>query len=385
MSRTRICLIAIASAVAACGQSVISAHSGTLQYTEGTVTIDGASVQPKFGQFPEIKPGQVLATTEGRAEVLLTPGVFLRMSEDSSFKMVSNQLSDTRLEMQSGAAMLEVTELLEGNAISIAFKGATVSLAKSGLYRFDAVSDPATLKVYEGEAKLEAGDQNLSVGKGHEIAFGGAKLEAKGFDSKATDEFYRWSARRDEYVAEANITSAKATRDAGYSGMGYNAMGMSGMGQWAFNPWFGMYTYVPYSGTFFSPYGFGYFSPFDIGYMYGPYSPFYYGNGFYNGAGGGGVGRSVPTVATSASSITRAGGLSGAVASRGGLSTVGGSRFGSAASAVGFSSGGRGGFSGGGASAGGMSAGSGGGHASMGSAGGMSGGGHASAGGGGHH
>src|SRR5579864_3554028 len=111
MSRTRICLIAIASAVAACGQSVISAHSGTLQYTEGTVTIDGASVQPKFGQFPEIKPGQVLATTEGRAEVLLTPGVFLRMSEDSSFKMVSNQLSDTRLEMQSGAAMLEVTEL----------------------------------------------------------------------------------------------------------------------------------------------------------------------------------------------------------------------------------------------------------------------------------
>lgn len=401
MSRIGLFTIAIAAAVSACGQSVISAHSGTIHYTEGTVSLDGSTVQPKFGQFPEMKAGQVLATTEGRAEVLLTPGVFLRIGENSSFKMIATQLSDTRLEIQSGVAMLEVGELLPDNAIAVTFRGAQVALAKSGLYRFDAAGDPATLRVYDGDAKVTTGaGETMSVGRGHELAFGGAKLEAKGFDTKSTDELYRWSGRRDEYIAEANISAAKTTRDAGYSAMGYNSMSMmAGMGSWAWNPWFGMFTYLPYSGTFFSPYGFGYFSPFDVGFLYGPYSPFYYGNGYYGGGGVNGVGTTrVATGATSASTITRAAGRSGVFANTG-LSTVGSAR-GGGLGAAGGSRGlgnrgglgmapesGFGGFSGGGVTNAGASSGSvRGGSVGMSSSGGGSvGGGHAGGGSVGHH
>src|SRR6202051_1965578 len=80
-------------------QSVISAHSGVIHYVEGDVSIDGTAIQPKFAEFPEVKPGQLLATGEGRVEVLLTPGVFLRLTDNSSVRMISNALPDTRLEV----------------------------------------------------------------------------------------------------------------------------------------------------------------------------------------------------------------------------------------------------------------------------------------------
>jgi hypothetical protein len=415
MTRSTSLAFALASTLAASawGQSVISAHSGTIHYTEGQVSLDGNAIQPKFGEFPEVKSGQVLSTQDGRAEILLTPGVFLRLGENSSFKMISNQLSNTRLEVQSGEAMIEVGELLPDNAIAVVFHQGDISIAKRGLYRFD--SDPAKLRVYEGEASIVSPSADPTiVRKGHELIFGEAKLEARSFDAKETDEFYRWSARRDEYVAEANITSAKAVRDTN-GGMGYaggscmgSGMGISsnvgtyygngvssnvgtfsnvslnpglgfspatgvstgvgpgvgmnpGMGSWAFNPWFGMFTYVPCSGTYFSPFGYGYFSPYAVGYLYGPYSPYAYGNGYGGGYTGartgigsiGGIGRSGLTAA--AASPATSGSIGRAAGTVGGLGTGGSnsSRGGGSGGFGGGSGGGGGLSSGGGAHAGG--------------------------------
>src|SRR5579863_8699003 len=92
MGKGRAILCAIVCSLVFAGgaraQSVISAHSGVIHYVEGDVTIDGSAVHPKFAEFPDVKSGQVLATEEGRVEVLLTPGVFLRLSENSSVRML---------------------------------------------------------------------------------------------------------------------------------------------------------------------------------------------------------------------------------------------------------------------------------------------------------
>ncbi len=346
------------------GQSVISAHSGTIHFTEGQVLLDGNAIQSKFGEFPEVKPGQVLAAQDGRAEILLTPGVFLRLAENSSFKMISNQLSNTRLEIQSGTAMIEVGELLQDNAIAVAFHGADISVGKRGLYRFD--SDPNRFRVYEGDASVVTPSTDpLAVRKGHEIVFGD-KLEAQSFDTKNTDDFYRWSARRDEYVAQANISAAKSARDAGYSGMGYNGTGYNGMGMtaglgsWAWNPWFGMFTYLPFDGTYMSPFGYGFYSPFAVGGLYGPYSPYLYGGGGGTSAGIFGshpiTGSRSAAGPTTNTALSRASAFSGARS--GGISNGGGAS--SAAVSGGGAAHGGGGF----ASGGGISSGGGGGHAS---------------------
>src|SRR5688572_30812343 len=53
-------------AATAYGQSVISARSGVIHYSEGKVFLADKLVEPKFGEFPEMKPGTVLRSEEGR-------------------------------------------------------------------------------------------------------------------------------------------------------------------------------------------------------------------------------------------------------------------------------------------------------------------------------
>ena len=127
-------------------QAVISAHSGVIHYVEGEVTIDGTPTDPKFTQTPQVKfselrNNQILETREGRAEILLTPGIFLRLAEDSSVRMDSNVLSDTRLELLKGTALVEVAELLPGNAITIRLAGLQVGFPKRGLFRLEAEAE----------------------------------------------------------------------------------------------------------------------------------------------------------------------------------------------------------------------------------------------------
>ena len=250
-------------------QSVISAHSGVIHYVEGDVTIDGSAVRPKFAEFPDVKSGQVLATEEGRAEVLLTPGVFLRITENSSVRMISNALANTRLEVLSGSVLVEVGELLQNNAIAFDAAGAHLAFAKKGLYRIDA--DPARLRVYDGQALMAQGADSLTAKKGHQIDLDTAKFVDARFDVNDSDAFYRWAARRAEYVAAANVISARVASNS-ESGSGF-AKGASG---WSWNPYFGMYTFLPASGVYFSPFGAAFYSPGMVNAYYYPQRNIWY-------------------------------------------------------------------------------------------------------------
>jgi hypothetical protein len=247
-------LLAMSFAPRAGAQSVISAHSGVIHYVEGDVSIDGAPVHPKFAEFPDVKAGQLVATAEGRAEILLTPGVFLRMAENSSVRMLSNALADTRLEVVSGSALVEVGELLDHNAISFEASGTRVDLTKKGLYRIDA--NPPKLRVFEGQARVSSGSESLTARKGHQIDLDAAKPADIKFDTKETDAFYRWSSRRAEYVSAANVISARVTSNSDYrSGFTNNP------GAWSWNPYFGMFTFLPANGVYWSPFGSPFYSP----------------------------------------------------------------------------------------------------------------------------
>ena len=247
-------LLTMGLAPCASAQSVISAHSGVIHYVEGDVSIDGTAVHPKFAEFPDVKARQLVATAEGRAEILLTPGVFLRMAENTSVRMLSNALADTRLEVVSGSALVEVGELLEHNAISFEAQGVHLELAKKGLYRIEA--SPANLRVYEGQARVSSGSEILAARKGHQIDLGSTKLADTRFDAKDTDAFYRWSSRRAEYVAAANVISARVSSNSSYSS-GFT----NNPGAWSWNPYFGMFTFLPANGVYWSPFGAPFYSP----------------------------------------------------------------------------------------------------------------------------
>jgi hypothetical protein len=246
------------SSTAALAQTVISAHSGLIHYVEGRVLLDGNPVEVKITNFPEVKENMELRTEDGRAEVLLNPGVFLRLAENSAVRMVANKLSDTKVEFLSGSALIESSRELaqKENFVTILYKGSAAHLRKSGIYRFD--SDPAQFRVYSGEAEVESGSNVLIVRTGKLVSLDGLVAVEK-FDPKDGDELSRWSQRRAEYVSMANVSAAKYVSN---SGTGWNTSG------WYFNPYFGMFTYIPMNGMFNSPYGYSYFSPWTVNRVY---------------------------------------------------------------------------------------------------------------------
>ena len=210
----RVSAVLALSAASALAQNVISAKSGLVHYIEGDVTVDGTAVSDKMGTFAELKKDRELNTDAGRAEVLLTPGVFLRVGEQSSIRMLNTALADTRVEILSGNSMLEADTPMKDNLVTIVYKGYETTFLKHGLYEFQ--TSPAQLKVYSGEASVSAGGQTVTVHEGHVLAFTAA-LAQEHFDNKNGDSLYRWSKVRSEYISVANVSAAKS------AGSGYGA------------------------------------------------------------------------------------------------------------------------------------------------------------------
>src|SRR5690348_11925933 len=76
-----------------------TAQPGAVNYVEGNVQLDGTQLNAQSVGNTVMNAGQVLATEHGKAEVLLTPGVFLRMGENSEVKMISPDITPTQIEV----------------------------------------------------------------------------------------------------------------------------------------------------------------------------------------------------------------------------------------------------------------------------------------------
>ena len=253
----------------ALAQQVIGAKSGVIHYVEGDAFAADQKIETKLGsKFTELKDSQVLTTEEGRAEVLLNPGVVLRVAETSSIKMINSKLSDTRVELLSGSAMIEVSDLGAGNSVTMLFNGQEILFRKGSLVRIDA--NPALISVYTGEASVKNNLQMNVIKSGKTMTLDGQMLVAK-FDNKTGDAFYRWGSRRASYIAMANVSTARSLMTSGYT---------ASANSWYYNPYLGYATFIPMRGMYRDPWGYNYYSPYSIGNYYA-----YFGQ---NGYGGGG-------------------------------------------------------------------------------------------------
>lgn len=252
---------------------------GTLNYIEGSANLDGHTVGQNAIGYATLAPGQVLSTTTGRAEVLLTPGVFLRLGHNSAVKMVSPDIANTVVAVEHGRATVEVDQLFKANDIHVLEDHVPVQLVKIGLYEFDA--NQGTVLVFEGRAAIDKGNGHWATIKAkHEVnvTAGAADVNSTKFNLNRQENtaLLRWSSLRSDYLSEANQQMA------GEYGPGYNP-------GWYWDPYMYDYTFLGAS-PFYSPFGFGYY-PFGWGAgFYGGYPGFYggyYGGGYYGGHGHG--------------------------------------------------------------------------------------------------
>jgi FecR protein len=254
---------------------------GSLNYLEGRVSIGTQIIDPKSVGSVELEAGQSITTEEGKAEILLVPGAFLRLGENTSVKMVSPGLTNTEVRVQKGRALIEVADIHKENELRIDVNGVTTEILKKGLYDFDA--DRNQVRVFDGKAAVLENNTPVEVKEGREFNFNaGGSLKTEKFDKKAyKDDLYDWSSLRSKYLAEANADAARTyvVGSAGWLG-----------GGWYWSPWYDAYTFVPGSGFLYSPFGWGFYSPrwvyrspyFSYG---GFYHRFYWGRGLHRGYG----------------------------------------------------------------------------------------------------
>lgn len=317
---------------------------GTVNYVEGQVSVAGQTVTPQSAGSVQMEPNQMLETGRGRAEVLLTPGVFLRVGDNSAVRLLSPDLANTQVEVLRGQAIVEVTELFRDNNISVVMNGSSTRLDKQGLYGFNA--NTQLVQVFDGKATVEQNGRSKELGKSHELVLN-EKWKVRHFDTKAQeaeDPLYAWSKLRSEYEAEASMQSASNIFTSGWP-YWYGA-------GWYWNPYWDMYGFLPGDGIWFSPFGYPFYSPWVVGYYggFGAYGYGGYGRGFYGRGFGGGrgfMGRGLVGHGHIAGNAIGRGGFGGGAMAHGGFARGFGGGF-AGGMHGGFGGGMHGGFGGGG-------------------------------------
>lgn len=291
-------LLAVAS-IAANAQHLISTKAGFVNRVEGKVFIlradseDGSKGRASLGT--QMRDGDsVITETDSFAELLLSPGSYLRLNENSEARAVNTVFGEIRFELVKGSAIAEVataneqvSNINKKSPLEIVTPHGTVSIAKDGIYRFDSIADNTLVQVRQGELFL--GDRNqflagkaTKIGRGNAVKLTGGtvgKSEIAKVNKDASDRFDAWSFNRANTLMAANISALRRSRT--MSALNYG---------WIYDSFYNCYTYIPRRGMWYSPYGFGFFNSYGDCLNYWPfgYSP-YYGNPYGNGGGSGGV------------------------------------------------------------------------------------------------
>ena len=258
-------LVAAGAALApfAWGQAVISTRSGIVHFFEGAVSMSGQPLETHFGKFPTIPEGAELRTAQGRAEVLLTPGVFLRVGENSAIRLVAAALADTRVEVLAGSALVESTDTAPGTSVILTYKDWNIRQARAGNYRVDC--DPPRVKVRGGSVEVwTAGAAPVQVAQGMDLPFA-AVLVPVDSAVEGPDSLNDWSEGRAQSISadnaiaadiqdSANISSTYSPADAFtyFPLLGYPSVGSN------FSAYGGLYGVTPYQPGFSSLYLPGY-------------------------------------------------------------------------------------------------------------------------------
>jgi len=268
-----------------------TASPGTINYVEGQAKVGTETLSSKSVGKVALKAGQTVNTENGRVEVLLAPGVFLRLGNDTSATMVSPSLTNTKVNVTSGEATVEVDEYHSQQNLIVDEDGSSSYLVHTGLYDFD--PQQGLIRVIKGQAVVVYNDHHVRVNPGREVNLfpETAKLKTTKFNVgqyKKDNPLYSWTKLRSQYLAEANVNEAPYLYGANGWGPGWGPgwgegfYGWYGPG-WYWNPWFMSYTFIPGAGMIDSPFVWGFYSPWSVGWA--PYEVYggqvrHFGRGF---------------------------------------------------------------------------------------------------------
>jgi hypothetical protein len=258
------------------GKYVVSAKAGIVSIIDGDVSIkrDKSDWRPLL-EGDELKPADVIKTgATGRVEILLNPGTYLRIAENSQFDFQTITSLNLQMKLLNGAAILEAGVI--ETPIRFATPQYEFTITRPGLFRFSSdASSQSALFVRKGKVKVAGVD--VKEGK-KVVVTDNTPPDVEAFDKKAEDDFDTWSKGRAKTIIAANKQLSDKRMRASLVSSSYNDL-------WVYDPWARIYTFLPGTLGFSSPYGGG----------YSRCNPYWYNNpsygwGGYHGNNGGGTG-----------------------------------------------------------------------------------------------
>jgi hypothetical protein len=259
----------------------ISAKAGGVNSVSGSVMVKRAGQAPQLlTSQDDLASGDVVNTGLGsQAEILLNPGTYLRLAEQSEFEMVDNSLDNLLVKLIKGSAIIEATGPGEVELrIPIITEQKRMTIVRAGIYRINVRPGITELFVRKGRISLGS-DRDDIIKSGKKVTFSGAGQSVAKLEKTETDQFDDWSKLRGQTLARANEKlSARALN--GYlasSTWGRIDTSFGRWGLWTWSPFASCYTFLPFYYGWGSPYGrsYGLFAPY-YGYGYPGSNPRYY-------------------------------------------------------------------------------------------------------------
>ena len=243
---------------------VISARAGGVNFVSGEARV-------KFrdqGRWQALTMKDTLASGDtvatgagGRLEVLLNPGAYFRLGENSEFTLADDSLDNLRLSLESGSGIIEASGFSELRvSILVDTPQTRVEIVRSGIYRVNVRPPHSTeVAVHKGRA-LVGKEQALTVKGGRAARVVGVGVEVAKLDKKEKDALDLWSRERAHLLAKANGKLSSRSVNTVLASMNMTPNYWSGFssGLWYFDPRSGCYVFIPGGYGWSSPYGFYY-------------------------------------------------------------------------------------------------------------------------------
>jgi hypothetical protein len=195
-----------------------------------------------------------------RVEILLNPGSFLRVAENSIVRINETKLDNVRIALDKGTVIVESSVFdKKVHALRIETAAGDIAIQKEGLYRFEADPERVTVDVAvrRGKAQwLPEGKPQVTLKADNRFhlpaSSAGGELQFAKFSKEQMDNLDNWSMRRAQYLVAASAHLSSRVSDSWYSSYDWRGF----RGGWFFDPFFQMFTFIPFGSNYHSPYGF---------------------------------------------------------------------------------------------------------------------------------
>jgi hypothetical protein len=262
----RICAaIAIVAGLFLIGQAqnrerhVISAKAGGVNAVTGHVMVTRAGQGPQLlSNQDDLVSGDLVTTgANSQTEILLNPGSYLRLAENSELILSDSSLDNLLVRLKRGSVIIEATGADDTQLrIGVMTDQRRLIIARRGIYRINATAGSTELVVDKGRAFVEDNPRELIKG-GKKVTYtGGAAFVAK-FQKSDRDAFDSWSKERGKTLAKANDRLSARMINSYLDSRLWTAefSGPNRWGFWTFNSTIRCYTFLPFRYGWSSPYG----------------------------------------------------------------------------------------------------------------------------------